>query len=345
MSDLRRDATGAGTGERAGRRTSRAFLPVLLVTLPLLAVPVVLGDSRTYMGVALAMVLTATYAVGFNIVFGLTGQLFLCVGALGAVAGYGTALLADRAGLWLPLALLAGTALSAALGALFSWVAARRSLDVLFAGIVTLTFALALDDLLLGLRDLTGGEDGLRVEATVGSVVADPVGGYLAAVGLLAACLVLFRWLERSHHGWAFRALRSDEVTAGLAGVDVTHHRVVAGALGSAVIGAAGGLHALHEARITPSAYGFTDVDVSTLLVVALGGLGTLLAPVLGALVLGLLDELLLRDLGRLRLVVEGAVLVTLFLRLRGGITGSVANWRRRADSDPPDSGPGPPAG
>lgn len=313
----------------------RAYLPVLLATAPFALVPLVLGDSRTFMGVAIGMVFAAGYAVGFNIIFGMTGQLFLCVGALAAVGGYGTGLLADEAGLPFVLALAVGTALAAALGALFSWISVRRSLDVIFTGIVTLTFSLGLDQVLLG-WDLTGGDAGLRVGAADDTFVEDRVGGYLLALAVVALCMALYRWLDRSHFGWAFRALRDDETTAELAGVDVAHFRVVAGAIGSAVIGLTGGLYALHEGRISPEAYGFANVDVDTLVILAFGGIGTLLAPVTGTLFFGLLDEFVLRDLTTLRIVVYGTILTVLFLALRGGVAGLVARVRGgRAPSQP----------
>ena len=67
---------------------------------PLLAlVPLRYGDSRTMMGVVIGGMLFAAYAVGFNVIFGSTGQLFLCVGALAGLGGYTSAILSDRVGI------------------------------------------------------------------------------------------------------------------------------------------------------------------------------------------------------------------------------------------------------
>lgn len=308
----------------------RAYLPVALAALPFVLAPLVIGDSRTYMGVALGIVVAAGYATGFNVVFGMTSQLFLCVGALGAVGGYGTAILADDVGLpWL-LSLALAVGVCAALGAVFCWLSVRRSLDIIFTGIVTLTFALGFDNLLLGQRGLTGGEDGRSVEATDGSLLQEIIPGYYALLAVVVAFLVAFRWLERSHHGWAYRALRDDETTAALAGVDVARYRVHAGAVGSAMIGVVGGMYGLVEGRIALDVYRFAVVDVESLVILAFGGLGTLLAPVVGAVFFGLLDEFFLRELGTLRIVVLGAVLLTLFLVLRDGVIGLVQRLRSR---------------
>ena len=116
-------------------------------------------------------------------------------------------------------------------GGALSWIAVSRSLDVIFTGIVTLAFSLAFDNLLLGRRDLTGGETGLVVDAGVRHASsASWCAPYYVFLALVLVYLVVFRLLQRSHVGWAFRALRDDEIAAELAGVDVTRYRVFAGA-------------------------------------------------------------------------------------------------------------------
>ena len=83
--------------------------------------------------------------------------------------------------------------------------------------------------------------------------------------------------------GWAFRALRDDEMAAELAGVDVKRCRVLAGMIGSAMLGLAGALYAHSEGFIAPSTFAFGNVDVRVLVMLAFGGVGSLLGPVVGA--------------------------------------------------------------
>ena len=169
------------------------------------------------MGVVIGGVLFACYAVGFNVIFGSTGQLFLCTGALAGFGGYASAILSDRQGLPLVLAMLLATLVAATAGGLLSWIAVSRSLGVIFTGIVTLAFALAFQNLLLGQRDLTGGETGLVVEAGSDTLLGEQVAPFYVFVALLAGYLALFRALQRSHIGWAFRyaARRRDRGRAG----------------------------------------------------------------------------------------------------------------------------------
>ncbi len=108
-------------------------------------------------------------------------------------------------------------------------------------------------------------------------------GAYYLFAGLLVAFLIVFRALQLSHVGWAFRALRDDEMAAELAGVNVSRYRIYAATIGSAMIGLTGALLAYSAGFISPATYSFDRVDVRVLVMVAFGGLGTLLGPVIGA--------------------------------------------------------------
>jgi branched-chain amino acid transport system permease protein len=210
-------------------------------------------------------------------------------------------------------------AISRVVGGVLSWVAVSRSLDVIFTGVVTLAFSLAFENLLLGQRDLTGGETGLVIEAAADTILRDRVPRYYVFLGLVLAYLVLYRVLERSHIGWAFRALRDDELAAELAGVDVTRYRVFAGMAGSAMLGLAGALYAQGEGFISPSTFGFGSVDVRVLVMLVFGGIGTLLGPIVGAAAFTVLDEWLV-SYSELRPVFYGIALLVLFLGFRRGV-------------------------
>jgi branched-chain amino acid transport system permease protein len=320
----------------------RAYAPVVSTAAVLAAVPLALGGSRYLMSLASTALVFAAYAIGMNVIFGSSGQLFLCLGALAGVAGYTSALLADERAWPLALSVPIGVALATAIGALFSWVAVRRNLEVIFVGIVTLAFSLVFTNLVQGLRTVTGGETG-RVVDTGGVVLRGPITSYYLFLGVVVAFLACYRWLERSRTGWAWRALKDDPVAAELAGVDVARARILAGAIGAAMVGLTGALFAHHEAFISPTSYAFAHVDVRVLIVVAFGGIGSLLGPVVGAVALGVIDEVL-RPLGQLRLAVYGALLIALFLGVRRGVVptlGSLFDLGRRPSSDVPSSGGG----
>ena len=307
-----------------------AFVPVAATAAILAVLPLVwFGDSPYTTSLAVQAVVFASYGVGFNLIFGSTNQLFLCVGALAGVGGYGAAILANESSAPMAVGLLVGTVSAAIVGGVLSWIAVRRSLGIIFTGIVTLVFSLGFTNLLLGQRDLTGSETGLFVEGIPDRLADDTVGGYYLFCGLLVGFLVVFRVLQRSHIGWAFRALRDDEMAAELAGVNVSRYRIYAATIGSAMIGLTGALLAYSTGFISPATYSFDRVDVRVLVLVAFGGLGTLLGPVVGASVFAILDERLTTTL-ELREILYGVFVIVIFLFFRRGVVQAVVSAYER---------------
>jgi branched-chain amino acid transport system permease protein len=313
-------------------RVGFALLPIVVTAATLALLPSVwFGDEPYTTSLAVQALVFASYGVGFNLIFGSTNQLFLCVGALAGVGGYGAAILMDETSLPMAAGVVVGTVSAAIVGGLLSWVAVRRSLGVIFTGIVTLVFSLAFANLLLGQRELTGAETGLVLTAAPARLGDDRVGGYYLFAGVLVAFLIVYRALQLSHVGWAFRALRDDEVAAELAGVNVSRYRIYAATVGSAMIGLTGALFAYSAGFISPPTYSFDRVDVRVLVLVAFGGLGTLLGPVIGATVFAFLDERLTASL-ELREVLYGVFVIAIFLGFRRGVVHAlVAPFERLA--------------
>jgi ABC-type branched-subunit amino acid transport system permease subunit len=307
----------------------RAYAPIAITVAVLALLPLRYGDSRTMMGVIITGLLFAAYTIGFNLIFGSTGQLFLCVGALAGLGGYMSGILSDRVGIPMLVSMVLATLGAALVGGTLSLIAVSRSLDVIFTGIVTLAFSLAFQNLLLGRRDLTGGETGLVVDAGSDTFLGELVPPYYAFLALVLVYLVIYRLLQRSHFGWAFRALRDDEIAAELAGVDVKSYRVFAGIVGSAMFGLAGALYAHTEGFISPSTFGFGNVDVRVIVMLAFGGIGSLLGPVVGAAAFTILDEWLV-SFDEYRLMIYGAVIIVLFLGFPRGLVPTLQSLVRR---------------
>jgi ABC-type branched-subunit amino acid transport system permease subunit len=311
------------------RSLLNGYGPIAAAVVVLALVPLWFSDSRSMMTVVITGLAFAAYTIAFNLIFGSTGQLFLCVGALAGIGGFGSVILSDRVGIPFLISMLLAAVVSAVIGGALSWVAVSRSLDTIFTGIVTLAFSLSFENFVLGRADLTGGENGLRISAGQDTLFDERVAPYYLFLGLVAAYLVLYRALQRSHLGWAFRALRDDEVAAELAGVDVARYRVYAGVVGSAMLGLAGAFFAHYRGFIGDSTYAFGSVDVRVLVMLAFGGIGTLLGPILGAAFFTVLDELLV-DYAQLREVLYGVVTLVLFLSFRNGLVPAAMATIRR---------------
>jgi branched-chain amino acid transport system permease protein len=226
--------------------------------------------------------------------------------------------LADDHGWPLAAAVTVGVMVATGLGGLFSWVAVRRNLEAIFVGIITLAFSLVFTNLAQGLRTVTGGETG-RVVTSGGDVLRGPVTSYYLFLGVVVGFLLpTAGWSGRTSGGPGARSrmIRSQRNWRVSTWRTIA---ILAGAVGAAMVGLTGALFAHHEAFISPTSYAFVHVDVRALVIVAFGGIGSLLGPVVGAVALGVVDEVL-RPLGQLRLAVYGGVLIVLFLGFPRGL-------------------------
>lgn len=317
-----------GTEAHTSRSLPALLVPILVVGALLALVPVWLGDSRVLMGVAVLGLAFMCYVIGFNVIFGSTGQLFLCVGGLAGVGGFGATILADNVGLPIIVSILIATLAATLIGGLLSFIAVRRSLGVIFTGIVTLIFSLSFDALLLGLSSLTGGDTGRLIESGTDTFLRERIPPYYLMLAMVLLFLLIHGLLRRSHIGWAFRALRDDEVAAELAGVDVARYRVYGALIGAAMLGLAGSTYVFTEGRISHTTFGFGHVDVVVMVMLAFGGIGTLLGPVIGAITFTIVDEILI-DFGQLRQAVYGILVIVLFLWMPRGVIPTVTSlWR-----------------
>jgi branched-chain amino acid transport system permease protein len=318
-----------GAGVRATRSLVTLLIPIVAVGIALALVPLWLGESRVMMRVAILGLAFACYAIGFNIIFGSTGQLFLCTGALAGIGGYGGAILADTVGWPIVVSILVASLAAMVIGGLLSFIAVRRALGVIFTGIITLIFTLSFDALVLGLTPLTGGDTGLLVRSGAGTFLRDRTQSYYLMLALVLTFLLVHGLLRRSYIGWAFRALRDDEVAAALSGINVARYRVYAALIGSAMLGLAGSTYVFIEGRLSPTTFGFGEVDVVVIVMLAFGGIGSLFGPIAGSVVFTVVDEILV-DFGQLRRVAYGIFIIALFLWMPRGVIPTAASlWRR----------------
>lgn len=297
----------------------KKYIDILIVVLLLAAVPLVTGGSAYYLRLATLALIYMSWTVAFNLIFGHTKQLFLCLGALTGAAAYVTVVLTQQLALSPWLSVPAGVAVAAGLGALFSYVSVLRGLGVIFLGIVTLAFSLIFHNLVLGLRQFTNGETGLVTRNLGFPLLEQPLPAYYIFLAVLLAALAVYALLMHLRTGMAFRALSDDELTAELSGIDVTRYKVLAAAVGCAILGLVGSLYAFYNGIVSPSVFSFVGVDIPVLIGLLLGGMRTRLGPILGAAAFALIEELV-RPFGQLNVLVYGILLIVLFVSFREGI-------------------------
>ena len=236
------------------------------------------------------------------------GLLAMANAAFMGIGAYTASLLTMNAGLPFPVALAGGIAAPTVVALLIGGPTLR--LSGVYLAMATLGFGEVVRVLILNAESLTGGALGLNG-------IPQLTQWWHVLVAVVAVLLLLWR-LRCSRIGRAFEAIREDTVAASLMGIGVMSHKMLAFALGAAIAGLAGALNAHLTFFIGPSEFGF-DRGVDILTMTILGGTGGLTGPVLGALIITLLPELL-RAFKDFRTLLNGAILVLIVLFLPKGL-------------------------
>jgi branched-chain amino acid transport system permease protein len=272
----------------------------------------------------------ASYAIGYNLLFGYAGLLSLGHALFFASGMYGAGLLVQHGGAGAGTALLAGTAAAALISAALALVALRTR-GVAFM-IVTLMFAQAGFLSILHFGDWTGGDEGFVLPQAGrmlwGIDLSMPDARYLAALALFSACLLGSLALARAPFGRVLVAIRENEERARMLGYDTQAHKRAALILSGTVSGAAGAAYAILFGYVGAT---FAEVQYSILplLWVLLGGAGTVLGPFIGALFMFYLIDLA-SGVTTAHMLIAGVALVALTLFAPQGIMGEVRRtlWR-----------------
>jgi branched-chain amino acid transport system permease protein len=272
---------------------------------------------------AMNVLCLALFASAFNLLLGYTGLLSFGHAAFLGSAAYVTGLAARTWGWPTELAVLAGTSVAAALGWIFGSLAIRRS-GIYFA-MITLGFAQLVYFLVVQMG-WTGGEDGLqgipRGKAFGLVSLSNQLTMYYFVFGaFLAGFLVIHRAIH-SPFGHVLRAVRENEARALSLGYDVDRYKLVAFVLSAALSGLAGSLKALVLQFASLS-----DVhwhrSGEVVLMTLLGGMGTVLGPSVGALLVVALENYL-SEVGSWVTIITGGVFVVCVSAFRRGIVGEV---------------------
>ena len=319
----------AASPSRRGRGIGIALAALVIAVLPLL-----LQDSywRTNLTICAINVLLA---LGLDFILGYAGQLNLGHSAFYGLGAYVSTLLIVKLGTPFWIAFVAGVAFSGVAGMALSLFAVR--LRGHYLAIASLGFAVITYQVLLNWISLTQGPLGIYGIAPPPSIAIPglPVIDFhnLAALfylvsGFTLAVYLLLVQLVRSPIGETLTAMREDEVSAASLGINAAAWKVFAFGVGAAIGGAAGCFYAAFVGTLVPDAFTITE-SFSILSMVIVGGMGTLIGPVFGAILLTLLPELL-RSVGDLRLVVYGAALTFVVLFMPGGLAPAASRLRSK---------------
>jgi branched-chain amino acid transport system permease protein len=309
-----------------GLKPFQHLLGVLLVAAVLAAIVGQLGNDY-YLRIAFTMCTYYLCAAGMNVLVGYAGQKSLGQAGLFAAGAYGVALLTTRADLSPWLALL----LAAVVAAICGVVIALPSLRVKgpYLAMVTLAFGVVIERLVAEWTDVFGGAQGLYgiKPLTWNGQPFTSQQWVWFGIGLAVVTHLLLRNLLQGRFGRALLSLQADEIAASSVGVRVYRTKVMAFVIAAVTCGIAGALVAQQNQYINSDFITF-HLSIFILLMVLFGGSGTLMGPLVGAVLLTLLDVLLARW-PAVQHFVYGAILLFALYVMPGGVVGLINKLRR----------------
>lgn len=256
--------------------------------------------------------------LSLNLVTGFTGQLSLGQAGFVGIGAYTTAILTTQ-GWAYPLALLPSILSAGLAGFLVGWPSLRLRGDYL--AIMTLGFGEIIRSLIINLSDLTGGAAGFKdIPGFASDGDLSRLSGFLWIFGSFILVTVFISNLIRSSHGRAILSVREDEIAARSMGVDIRLVKIGAFTLSAALAGWGGSLQAPFLNYLAPTSFDFLkSVDIVVILV--LGGMGSITGTILAAFGLTLLQEWL-RFLGDYRMVIYPLLMIVMMLYRPQGLMG-----------------------
>lgn len=290
----------------------------------LIAVPNVLSFSQQEILVYLAInvLLVTSYRL-----LTLTGEWSLAHAVIMGVGAYASALAVKFLTLPVPLAMIAGALTAAGIALLLSVPLFRMK------GFYFLIGSFAAGEIIRLLwkrfREPFGGAKGLKgiepmPDFSIGVfdfVFFEPVSYFYFAATVVAFCLWILWRIEKSPMGLTFHAVHWQDKLAQASGVNVRAYRTLAFAISSGFAGLAGALQAHYIGTVNPGSFD-VEVMVFVLTWAIVGGTGTFYGPILGCLVLTILNEVVLRELGfeQMRPMLYGLILILSILFLPKGL-------------------------
>jgi branched-chain amino acid transport system permease protein len=309
----------------AGQRAALAVV-ALLVALWL--------PNGIYSGVAVDMLCWALFAVSVDLLLGYTGLLSFGHAAFWGSSAYATGLLSVHFGLPFPVAVLGGAVVAALLAVPIGYLAVRRT-GIYFA-MVTLAFAQMVYSIANEWRSLTGGENGLQgvSRKLFGLDLSDTYYFYYAALPIAIGGLAIAWRIVNSPFGRVLVSARDNAARTRALGYPVMRYKVTAFVLSAFLAGLGGGLFAVGHGFVSLDTLHWTTSGQAVIIVV-LGGMGTLWGGVIGAmLVVWLQDRLSVAGIEEVG-IVTGGIFILVVLAFRHGIWGTarrlLGRWRDRA--------------
>lgn len=315
-------AVPVAVGTSSRRLAPRAVAGVLMTGVSGAVVPVVFLSGTPYLGILTLAGIFAIVVVGLNLISGYAGLLSLGQGGVFAVGAYASAMLTTKAA-WPPEAAMV-IAVLAAMSVAWATSPILRLSGFYFA-LATLCLALIVEAVLRNSTDITGGASGITAIPHLrlfGFSFQRDLDYHLLAWAVLTGALLLTLSIDRSRTGRALRSIHLDDTAAQSFGIDTTSVKLKVWILASGFAGLAGAIYAHYVRFTSPDQFGLWP-SIVLLVMMIIGGAGTIVGPAIGAVVIRVIPELS-AGLDQWAPLAFGVALVIVTVAMPEGIAGRV---------------------
>lgn len=303
------------------------WLISLAFILVFVELPALVGNNAYLMLILSLSGIFVIASIGLDLLFGYSGQISIGQAAFYAVGAYTSAILTTKLGINVWLAMLAGGVLATAFAALVALPICK--LVHMFLALVTIGIGELTHQAIINLPDLTGSFTGVRAipMPRIGDYVFNVSSYYYIVLAVVVLSLLVKQRIVDSRIGRAFIAIRENTDAANAMGINVTYYKVVAFACSAAFTGIAGALYAHYIGFISPESFTL-DQSVLFLTAVLCGGMGTFVGPIIGAVVITVINEAI-QVLGSYQMLVYGIFIVVAVIYVPEGLVGVVKMIQR----------------
>jgi branched-chain amino acid transport system permease protein len=303
------------------------WLISLAFLLVFVGLPAVVGGNAYLMLILCLSGIFIIASIGLDLLFGYSGQISIGQAAFYAVGAYTSAILTTKVGVNVWVGMLAGCVLATIFAALVAIPICK--LVHMFLALVTIGIGELTHQAIINLPDLTGSFTGVRgiPMPRIGGYVFNVSSYYYIVLAIVVLSLLVKQRIVDSRIGRAFIAIRENTDAANAMGINVTYYKVVAFACSAAFTGIAGALYAHYIGFISPESFTL-DQSVLFLTAVLCGGMGTFVGPIIGAVVITVINEAI-QVLGSYQMLVYGIFIVVAVMYVPEGLVGVVKMIQR----------------
>ncbi len=293
------------------------------------AVPLVYSDQYV-LNVLVTALITLVLNTSWNFVLGIAGVWNFGMLAIYAIGAYGAGLVMLHTPIPAPLALLMGAAAAGGISVLLAFPTLR--LFGIYTSLLTFSFAQVVQFVIVNdPQQVTGGSFGFpTVDGLFTNLdsLARIKAYYWTALAIVIVATVAVAWIRNSRLGIALRTIRDAPAYAAARGVSPLKYRILAFGISGFIAGLAGSLYVSYFHSVTPSIMGLTPMSIDVTMLV-IGGLGTIVGPMIGTGLLTLIQEMLI-DYPGVQLTILGTILLIIVVFVPGGVVGLFSRTRRR---------------